>query len=66
MDVKEERQIAIKKLLLYPVRGVQGFEVPQLTMTESGPMYDRLWVIITKTGLKVKDLTKSVDTMIFT
>lgn len=64
-DISEEKPIKIKALLQYPVAGVQGFEVSSLEMTESGPLYDRIWAIIKTANLKHKSLSNSTDTMMF-
>ena len=41
-----EKPIPIHKLLIYPVRGVNGIEVDKLELTSGGAKLDREWVII--------------------
>ena len=52
-------------MFLYPVRGINGFEVPFLKMTESGAEFDRLWVIVNSKTLDFRNLTKCDKTIQF-
>ena len=36
----------IQYLYIYPISGIDGVEVNQLDMTESGPWLDRDWIIL--------------------
>ena len=42
----DEKKVKIKSMYLYPVRGIPGTQVKSIQMTNSGPLNDRLWVII--------------------
>jgi hypothetical protein len=44
----QEQKVKISSLYLYPVRGIRGITVDYLTLTESGALNDRLWVMIDK------------------
>jgi uncharacterized protein YcbX len=48
----DEVPIEIADLYQYPVRGVLGFKVKSIRISSSGPLNDRLWVIINKETLK--------------
>ena len=48
----EEKPIPIRKLYLYPIRGVQGVEVESIELTPLGFRFDRNWVIINAKTLK--------------
>ena len=63
LDVSESKQVNIKALFLYPVKGIKGIEVPFLRMTESGAEYDRLFVIVDKNTLIQRTLCKCEETI---
>ena len=46
MTKSAELKIPIKAIYQYPVRGIRGTQVSAIKMSDSGPMNDRLWVII--------------------
>jgi len=43
---KDEKEVKIKGIYLYPIRGIKGLEVPQVEITPSGIRGDRNWVIL--------------------
>ena len=62
MEGVQEKPIAkIKALYQYPCRGIRGFEVDQLFMSESGPKYDRMWVMLRKKDLKARSLANVAE-----
>jgi len=46
LPAKEERDVPIKKILLYPCRGIRGCEVNQVSVQNYGIRYDREWMIL--------------------
>lgn len=48
----QERDVPIRTIWLYPIRGVHGVQVAQAEITPGGLRYDRNWVIIGKSKMK--------------
>jgi len=48
----QERDITIKAIYLYPVRGVKGIEIDHCEVTPYGLKFDRNWVIVRTSKMK--------------
>lgn len=57
----ETTKIQIKKLFLYPVRGIKEIEVDKLYMTNSGPLFDWEWLIVRTADGKHRSLTNTPE-----
>ena len=57
----ETTKIPIKKLILYPVRGIKGIEVDKLFMTNSGALFDREWIIVRTEDGKHRSLSSTPE-----
>lgn len=53
-DVKEsdEVQVPLKAIYQYPVRGVKGTRVQRIALTSSGPLNDRIFVVLSQINMK--------------
>ena len=43
---KDEKDIKLVKIFLYPIRGIKGIEVESAELSNSGFIKDRNWVIV--------------------
>ena len=53
-DVKEceEAKVPIQAIYQYPVRGVKGTRVQRIALTSSGPLNDRIFVVLSQINMK--------------
>ena len=58
-----EKPIPIHKLLIYPVRGVNGIEVDKLELTSGGAKLDREWVIIRLSDNKQRSINNGPEVL---
>ena len=40
----------VKSLFIYPVKSFGGMQIPQMEITETGPKYDRQWMVVNEKG----------------
>ena len=60
MDKSEEKLIPITAIYQYPIRGVRGTQVQSINITSTGPLNDRIWVLVRKRTMVPLDCKNSV------
>lgn len=40
----------VKSLFIYPVKSFGGMQIPQMEITQTGPKYDRQWMVVNEKG----------------
>jgi len=61
----EEKEIKIKSMFIYPIRGVRGIEVDECEVTPAGLKWDRLWVFVDSDSRKPLDNSNNEITSYF-